>query len=191
MLFLFSCTKSNQENISKETSITILVQPFDDIPSDYINDIVDEIKKVYPKVKILQSINLPENSYYKPRNRYRADSLIQFLSERTEKNFVTIGITSKDISSTKGKIKDFGVMGLGFTPGKACVASTFRLNKTKVGEQLFKVAIHELGHTLGLSHCPEKTCFMRDAEGKNHTDEEKDFCKKCKTFLIEKNWRFK
>lgn len=190
MLSLFSCKKSNQENISKETSITIFVQPFDDIPSDYVNDIADEIKKVYPKVKILQSINLPENSYYKPRNRYRADSLIQFLSERTEKNFVTIGITSKDISSTKGKIKDFGVMGLGFRPGKACVASTFRLNKTKVGEQLFKVAIHELGHTQGLSHCHEKTCFMRDAEGKNHTDEEKNFCKKCKNFLIGKNWSF-
>ena len=170
--------------------MTILVQPFGDISSNYIKAVVVEIKKAYPRVEILPNIDLPESSYYKPRNRYRADSLIQFLSERTEKNFVTIGITSKDISTAKGEIKDFGVMGLGFRPGKACIASTFRLSKTKVCEQLFKVAIHELGHTQGLSHCPEKTCFMRDAEGKNPTNEEKDFCKKCKTFLTGKNWSF-
>lgn len=63
-------------------------------------------------------------------------------------------------------MKDFGVMGLGYRPGKACVASSFRLNKENLDEQFYKIAIHELGHTQGLSHCPEKMCFMRSAEGK-------------------------
>ena len=84
---------------------------------------------------------------------------------------------------------DFGVMGLGYRPGNACVASTFRLNAENKSEQFYKVAIHELGHTQGLKHCPDKTCFMRDAEGKNPTNEEKDFCQNCKKVLRSKHWK--
>lgn len=54
--------------------------------------------------------------------------------------------------------------------------------------QLFKVAIHELGHTEGLPHCPVKSCFMRDSEGRNPTNEEKEFYPKCKKQLIDKGW---
>lgn len=170
--------------------MTILVQPFTDINPENVAFVAREIKKVYPNVKILEPIYFPENAYYKERNRYRADSIIKFLQEKTKEGYITVALTSKDISVTKGKVKDFGVMGLGYRPGRACVASTFRLSKENSNEQFFKVAIHELGHTQGLKHCPEKTCFMRDAEGKNPTNEEKDFCEQCKTFLIHKNWKF-
>jgi archaemetzincin len=77
-------------------------------------------------------------------------------------------------------------MGLGYRPGNACVASSFRLNTKNKNEQFYKIAIHELGHTQGLKHCPDKTCFMRDAEGKNPTNEEKDFCQNCKKVLRSK-----
>ncbi|WP_117590342.1 matrixin family metalloprotease [Chryseobacterium taiwanense] len=174
----------------EQETVTILIQPFKDLKPESIKFVTNEIKKVYPNIKVLEPIDLPDNTYYKERNRYRADSIIKFLDQRTEENFVTIGLTSKDISVTKGEIKDFGVMGLGFTPGKACVASMFRLSKTNTDEQFFKVAIHELGHTQGLPHCSEKQCFMRDAEGKNPTNEETEFCKKCKRVLINKNWKF-
>ncbi|WP_276877491.1 Zn-dependent protease [Chryseobacterium joostei] len=182
--------KKPVKNQEQKKAVTILIQPFQDIKSENLEKVVAGIKKVYPNVKVLEAIIFPENTYYKERNRYRADSIINFLSGKTKDGFVTIGLTSKDISATKGKIKDFGIMGLGYRPGKACVASMFRLNKENTDEQFYKIAIHELGHTQGLPHCPEKMCFMRDAEGKNPTNEETDFCKKCKTFLINKNWKF-
>lgn len=188
--FIISCTEKTNKTVKESNSMTILVQPFTDIKPQNVEFVTREIQKIYPNVKILKPINFPENAYYKERNRYRADSIIKFLQGNTEENFVTLGLTSKDISVTKGKIRDFGVMGLGYRPGRACVASKFRLSKNNSDEQFFKIAIHELGHTQGLKHCPEKTCFMRDAEGKNPTNEEKDFCKKCKTFLIHKNWKF-
>ncbi|MDP9960302.1 matrixin family metalloprotease [Chryseobacterium lathyri] len=170
--------------------MTILIQPFKDFNSETVTETAKKIRKIYPNVKILNAIDLPKNAYYRDRNRYRADSIIKFLDSRTKEGFVTIGLTSKDISVTKGKVKDYGIMGLGYRPGKACVASKYRLNKNNTDDQFFKIAIHELGHTQGLKHCPEKTCFMRDAEGGNPTDEETDFCHKCKTFLINKNWKF-
>ena len=104
------------------------------------------------------------------------------------KGNITIGITDKDISSSMHGVDDWGVMGLSYIPGRACVISSFRLKKNNLSDQLFKVAIHELGHAQGLDHCANKTCFMRDAEGKNTTDQEKQFCPKCKAFLINKGW---
>jgi len=186
----YSCSKKKDLTIKNDKTITILVQPFKDMNSETTRFVSNEIKKIYPNIKILDAIDLPKESYYKERNRYRADSIIKYLSKNTTEGFVTIGLTTKDISTTKGKIKDFGVMGLGFKPGKSCIASNFRLSKNNKNEQFFKVAIHEIGHTQGLKHCSEKSCFMRDAEGKNPTDEEIDFCNNCKNFLKAKNWKF-
>lgn len=189
---MHSCSekKKGVKEKAEKPAVTILIQPFKDINQDTVVKIAEEIKNIYPNVKVLNAIDFPANTYYKERNRYRADSIIKFLNNKTKEGFVVIGLTSKDISATRGKIKDFGIMGLGYRPGKACVASNFRLSKENRDEQFYKIAIHELGHTQGLPHCPEKMCFMRDAEGKNPTNEETDFCKKCKTFLINKNWKF-
>ncbi|SHL93306.1 Zn-dependent protease [Chryseobacterium contaminans] len=192
LFLMFSCSEKKiaVEEPEQKPAITILILPFRDIKPEKVETVAAGIKKIYPNVKVLEVIDFPENAYYRERNRYRADSTIKFLNSRTREGFVTIGLTSKDISATKGKIKDFGIMGLGYRPGKACVASSFRLSRENSDEQFYKIAIHELGHTQGLPHCPEKMCFMRDAEGKNPTNEETDFCKKCKTFLISKNWKF-
>lgn len=132
---------------------------------------------------------MPGYAYYKPRARYKADSILKFLSKRTPKDQVTIGITKSDISTSKGKNPDWGVMGLGQCPGRSCVASTFRLNMAKGHDQLFKVSIHELGHTMGLPHCPILSCYMRNADGGNPLDEETGFCKKCGDFLRSCGWR--
>ena len=76
LAFIFSCSEKQQKTIKEEKAITILVQPFKDIESENVEFVVNEIKKVYPNVKILEPIDLPETSFYKGRNRYRADSII-------------------------------------------------------------------------------------------------------------------
>lgn len=194
ILFIFclgilSCAE--EENPVVSTSIIINIQPFRDATSEQISFIYLKLYEIYPKIRIKKAIDIPSSAYYKPRDRYRADSIIRYLNIKTLNNHVTIGITNKDISVTKGNIRDYGLMGLGFCPGKACVVSSFRLSKKNTMNQLFKIAIHELGHTQGLTHCQVKNCFMRDAEGKNHTDEITTFCKTCKVQLIKKGWILK
>jgi len=185
----FSCHHSN--SFVKENTVTIDIQPFSGIGDEEVNYVFSELKKVYPDVNLNRSIPLQASAFYAARNRYRADSLIQFLDRRTARGHVTIGLTGKDISTTKNGIADWGVMGFGFCPGKACIASSFRLSNAEKLMQLFKVAIHELGHTQGLPHCSVSSCFMRDAEGRNPTNEEKDFCVECKRWLANKGWNFK
>jgi archaemetzincin len=145
-----------------------------------------EIIKYLPDIGIDSLTPLPRFAYYKPRGRYRADSLIKWMSRRAKPNQVFIGITNVDISTTKNHYQDWGIMGLGYSPGNAAVASNFRL---KDKSAFWKVVIHELGHTAGLPHCPVKTCFMRDAKGGDPTSEENEFCKKCKTLLLQNGWK--
>jgi archaemetzincin len=180
----------SKKTISPPKDIKIIdIHPYDGLSEDIVNYVYSELRKVCPKVNLLKVKPLPKRAYYKPRNRYRADTIIALLRDITLEGHVTMGLTNKDISTDKGAIYDWGVMGLGFIDGKACVASTFRVSKTKTKEQYFKVAIHELGHTQGLEHCPDVTCLMTDANGKNTTDKENGFCKKCKAHLVNRGWK--
>ncbi|CAN5457332.1 archaemetzincin family Zn-dependent metalloprotease [soil metagenome] len=151
---------------------------FQNVTATY-NCTVTEIKGV---------AEMPVTAYYKPRNRYRAPVLLTYLNTYSGYDKI-IGITTKDISTTKDAIYDWGVMGLGNCPGKSCVISSFRLrtpNKLLFNDRFIKVALHELGHTMGLPHCTfSKTCFMEAAEGtiKNVDRETKFLCTNCKKVI--------
>jgi archaemetzincin len=201
-LILISCNQTTRDKaktppsvaqkVASQTPVSTLtldIIPYDDMPLGMTAYVYSRLLEIYPRIILHKPIKLPKSAYYSARSRYRADTLIRLLASVTPKDHVTLAITTRDISCTKGQYTDFGIMGLSYCPGKACVASTFRLDKGKIKDQFFKIAIHELGHTQGIDHCPEKTCFMRDAEGKNHTDEVKEFCKKCKSKLIERGWQ--
>lgn len=187
---IFLLTSFSCQHVSHANRV-VAIQPFNDFTPELTNSVFAKLKEINPNTILRTPIQLPKKAYYPPRNRYRADSLIKYLSNFVSDDTVVIGLTNKDISTTKGDISDFGVMGLGYCPGNSCVVSTFRLAKTNLSEQFFKLAIHELGHTQGLPHCSNKICFMRDANGKNVFNEEKDFCPSCKSFLKNKGWKLK
>jgi len=191
-LLLFSLAFLSCRGRFTHANRVIVIQPLGDFSSAQSELVYRQLSKINPGIIVRSAIPIPAATYYPPRDRYRADSLIKYLSSRFgHADTVIIGLTSKDISATKNDIKDWGVMGFGYSPGNACVVSSFRLSKANQQEQFYKVAIHELGHTQGLPHCEEKTCFMRDAEGGNPLNEEKDFCPACKSFLKSKGWRLK
>jgi archaemetzincin len=189
-VLILSCENIPFERPNAGKTLTILLQPFDDVNPKDIAFISESLKKIYPRVRVAQSIPLPGNAWNLKRKRYRADSLISVLRNQTIESEITLGITNKDISTTKNSKADWGVMGLGFCPGNACVVSSFRLSPRYRQVQLLKVSVHELGHTQGLQHCKIETCLMRDAGGRNHINKEKGFCNECRSVLIKKGWNF-
>jgi archaemetzincin len=183
-LLFFSCTGSVPPH-----GKVIVIQPFIDFNRSQAEIVYKELKKINPNIILRAAIQLPYFAYYPARDRYRADSLLHYLSHYGTTDTILIGLTNKDISTTKDQVKDWGVMGLGKCPGNACIVSTHRLSENDQNDQLYKLALHELGHTQGLGHCKNKTCIMRDAEGGNHLEEEIDFCPVCKNYLRDKGWR--
>ena len=152
-----------------------------------VDEVVASLRAFYSiDVRVLACQELPKTAYYPPRQRYRAERLLTYLNQRMPKDgWRILGLTEVDISTTKDEFPDWGVMGLGELPGTATVISGFRCrkkarNQSHAIERLAKVAVHEIGHTLGLPHCPTRGCLMEDAMGKvTTTDRERDFCPAC------------
>lgn len=128
-------------------------------------------------------VPLPRGAFYPPRQRYRAERLLGFLeSLAAPEAHRVLGVTNVDISTTKGSYPDWGVLGLAGIDGKTCVLSSFRCRRRAKSSEharirFAKTAVHELGHTFGLPHCPNFGCIMEDGQGSVFTtDHEYDLC---------------
>jgi archaemetzincin len=169
---------------------TITIAPIGRIDSALLNRIASEIQgKLNVIISIFPAAPMLDFAFYKPRQRYIADSLLVFLRKLNKDDTgKIIGITSKDISTRKDPHENWGILGLGSLRGEASVISTYRAGKGKVNEKDFTrrmitLALHELGHTYGLDHCPENTCLTKDAQGKMNLDDGDSYCEKCKNSL--------
>ncbi len=155
-----------------------------DFDEDVIDAVERELREVLAvDVERIEGVPLPEAAWYPPRRRYRADRLLEFLRGHLQGEPETtrvIGLTSVDISVTKGRYPDWGVFGYGDLGGRACVVSSYRLSErgrrhdALVTERVATTAVHEVGHTLGLPHCQDPLCVMRDAEGSIRTVDTSD-----------------
>ena len=73
--------KATEEKYWREKPIVIL-QPLHSFSTETLTYLKDTIEKFYPvNIAIADTKNFPANFYYKPRNRYRADSTIKWLKQ--------------------------------------------------------------------------------------------------------------
>jgi len=142
-------------------------------------------------VTILPDQPLPQEAWYEPRKRWRADRILDALEAVTPRDYdKVLALTERDISVPKEPYPDWGIFGLGQMGGRPAVVSTFRLHRGRASEGLFrdrleKVALHEVGHLFGLPHCPTAGCLMEDAKGTIATVDRggKTFCATCEAAL--------
>lgn len=164
----------------------VYIQPYGD--ESYFNGLDSELQEdiyaLMPEagyaVEILPAKPIPPSAYYAPKKRYRADKIIalQEAEYKDDHDVTVIGVTCRDISTTIHGQKDYGIMGLSYSPGNSCVVSSYRVRDRK---NLHKVVLHEFLHSRGLPHCPkdDPQCYMKDAKGKGNIVKQKYLCKSC------------
>jgi len=135
------------------------------------------------EVTVAAPLPLPKSAFYAKRQRYRAERLLDYLVAEGRKDArVTLGLTAVDISTTKAPYDDWGILGLATLDGLSAVLSSFRCQRGAKSVEharvrFAKTAVHELGHSFGLDHCPTAGCLMHDGEGSvRTTDTERDLC---------------
>ena len=197
IIAILSCGGSydNKQDVSKRIRKTaapkkvIVIRPLGRVDMKKVAVVKARLDKIFDSVEVRRPEQIPGRFYYRPRARYRGDSIISWLAKGVRLGEVHLGITGYPISITnkQKKIQDYGVMGWGNITGtQTCVISDFLLKRKDL---LYIIAEHELGHNFGLDHCPTQGCYMMAGNGKDRTATMTGFCGQCRGTLMKQGWR--
>jgi archaemetzincin len=150
-----------------------------------------ELTRVFPDTTcttMKSSLPLPKDAYDKKRSQHNSSQILTALRAWTAKHpntDRTLAVVDTDIYAHGLNY----VFGEAYSPGKAALISLWRLKPEFYGEppqqdafnlRALKEAVHELGHTLGLQHCPRDSCVMHFSNSIFDTDKKQTlFCDQC------------
>ncbi len=168
-------------------TLEIAIQPFGQIAHGPLLAIAAGLERAFGfRADVRESKQLPPTAWMAQRKQYDSTHLILFLESCAKPgDFRILGVCDRDIASP---IMTF-VFGEAEIDGRFAVLSLHRLRQEVYGmpanDVLFckraaKVAIHEIGHTLGLRHCFRSHCVMYPADAVEITDiKTEEFCPSC------------
>ena len=171
--------------------LRVEILPLGKVDPSILLRIEEDLTRILPETtcKVIEEmLPLPEKAFDKTRNQHRSNfilTLIQaYASKRKDTNRI-LGVTDVDIFVPELNF----VFGEAALQGKAALISLWRLKPEFNGsppdtgvlaERSLKEAVHELGHTLGLRHCPRSSCVMHFSNSVFDTDRKKSlFCDDC------------
>lgn len=181
-----ACLRDNLTS-SIDKKKTIYIVPLDNVKQTDVVLSSKELKSFYNYDVVVLNRDVTPSQYRNPSGKYNAGKILKFLGEKYQHlDGKIVGITNVNIS-TKRTINnvtynDWSILGFGAINGQSCIISTKNMI-TNHQDRLSKVTIHEVGHTLGLSHCDsDPKCLMNDAKGKASKvdSEDKVMCEQCR-----------
>jgi archaemetzincin len=166
------------------------ILPVGNVETKILFPVKDGVAKVFPKTTCLvvdERLPLSEKAFDNKRGQYRSNQIlasIQNYAVNKRWNRI-IGVLDADIFVPELNF----VFGEAAFPGKAALISLWRLKPEFYGdsanmevlvERSLKEAVHEVGHTLGLKHCPRSYCVMHFSNSIVDTDKKQSlFCDEC------------
>jgi len=142
------------------------------------------------------ALRLPPYAYDKSRRQYNSTLILEYLAISKPRGYVKyLGVTDVDLYASGLNF----VFGEAILNGENAVISLHRLRPEFYGDppnmrlfeaRVLKEAVHELGHTFGLTHCVNPECVMSFSNSIIDVDFKKaQPCLKCqvKLFKISRN----
>ena len=156
----------------------LLIAEFEGLNPDISDELSVFLKKRIEDIdiSIAHGLKLPMDAYSKVRRQFNALELLRRVSSDS-KYGLRMGLCGCDLF----------VPGLNFVFGVArqnsCLLSTYRFGSKlypRFLHRLHVVALHELGHCIGLKHCSNPECCMHFHNSVYEVDISKEwFCDRC------------
>jgi archaemetzincin len=167
----------------------ITLVPCGMVPPALLDYLKDGIKRELKAdvAQVAKEVPVPSGAYDPRRRQYRAEAFRPLLTaSRAGNNGLVLGVTKVDLFVPELNF----VFGLADSRQKCAVISLARLqpefydlssNPQLFQERALKEALHELGHLLGLGHCPNPACIMYFSNSLADTDRKgPGFCPECR-----------
>jgi len=179
----------------------IRIVPIGNPPKQILDKLPDVLKSIFrANVKIFDAMAVSAGAWNVWRKQYDAGKMIDALCGEQVATFIdksvpTLFITDADIFY-QGLTFVFGIE----NPEKNCsIVSIARLKPEFYGktpslnvlsDRVAKEAVHELGHHIGLNHCPHPFCVMCYSPSVADVDSKKlEFCNSCKIKASSKGFK--
>lgn len=172
-VFVFASGAGVSPSHADASTRVLLLVPLGTMERQLFEDAANGLRSRFTfEVRASLSTPLAKAAWYAPRKRWRAEKLLDQLEAVGDAaTWRVLGLTEASISTTKGKVFDWGIAGLARIDGKSGVVTSHiyrrvRKKSRKLYRRYFRdLVLHEVGHTLGLDHCPLRRCLMADAKG--------------------------
>ena len=178
--------------------MNILISPVGELSAEMIEAVAAEIERAFGFSTETGSV-LEDLAFALDQNRhqYHSTLILDQLAAKIPRHCIRVLAIAQVDLFIPILTHVYGEAQLG---GSACIISTFRLNEGGSGmnippryiERIVKEAIHELGHTFNLRHCPEHTCIMHYCRTEEDVDRKSDkLCRYCKIMVEDEIKRLK
>ncbi|HEC35261.1 MAG TPA: hypothetical protein ENI39_01860 [Anaerolineae bacterium] len=176
----------------------VVLIPIGAIPADLVEWLAERLEETIGRsAAVGEAIPLPGAGYDPRRRQYRGDALLivlRLLPHPTASRL--LGLADADCFAPRLNF----VFGQATAGGREAFVALPRLRPSFYGlpddellfrQRVLKEAVHELGHTWGLPHCPDRCCVMHFSNSLHDTDvKEAGFCSRCEERLKESNDAF-